>query len=428
MPTRNSLSQRAKRPGGAPIASRLMAKALGHPDLISLAAGFVDQQSLPDEPTRQAVEAIWSDPCLARTALQYGTTSGYAPLRQAILERMLRADGTSATESAMSVDNVVLTAGSNQLLFLLGDVLFDPGDIVICAAPTYYVFLGAMANLGVRAVGVATDELGPVPEAIEEQLARIQAAGDLGRVKAIYVTTYYDNPSAVTVPAARRSAIVDVALRWSQGHKIYVIEDGAYRELRYEGADTPSLRAFDPDGDTVVHAGTFSKSFSPGIRVGWGVLPPELLRSVLEEKGNIDFGSPHFNQVLMATVIQDGHFDEQVARLRAVYRDKVEATMAAAEEYLRPIDGIEWSRPSGGLYVWLTLPEAIDTGFGGPLFDRAVEEGVLYVPGEHYYPAEGQPCPRNMLRLTFASALRRRCGKECKHWAGPSASACAMSG
>ncbi len=403
MPACNSLSQRAQRPGGEPIASLLMAKALGHPHLISLAAGFVDQQSLPVESAWQALETIWSTPCLARTALQYGTTSGHVPLRRALLERMFEADGQTAAEVNLGVDNVIVTAGSNQMLFLLGDVLFDPGDIVICAAPTYYVFLGVLANLGVRAVGVATDELGPVPDAIEDQLAALKAAGELDRVKAIYVTTYYDNPSAVTVPAERRSAIVEVARRWSKGHRIYVIEDGAYRELRYEGDDTPSLRAYDPEGDTVIHAGTFSKSFSPGIRVGWGVLPTKLLKPVLEEKGNIDFGSPHFNQVFMATVLQKGLFDEQVARLRAVYSEKVDAIMSAAEEYLRPIDGIQWSRPSGGLYVWLRLPEGVDTGFNGPLFDRAVEEGMLYVPGEHCYPAEGQPRPGNMLRLTFGS-------------------------
>ena len=413
--TRNThLSRRGRWAGGEPLANLLLAKALGQSDLISLAVGFVDHETLPVEPTRQAMEAIWSNADLARTALQYGTTIGYRPLRQAVLDRMLRADGRSAAELNVDVDNVVITAGSNPLLFLVGDVLMDPGDIVICAAPSYYVFLGTLANLGVRAIGIATDEYGMIPEAVEEELTRRKAAGELGRVKAIYVTTYYDNPSAVTVSVDRRVALVEIAKRWSQEHRIYVLEDAAYRELRYEGDDTPSLRAFDPEGNTVVHAGSFSKSYSPGIRVGWGVLPPALLQPVLAEKGNFDFGSPHLNQVLMATVLEMGLFDEHVGRLRAGYGAKIDAMLNAADACLGPIGGLHWVRPSGGLYVWLRLPEGVDTGLDAALFDRAVAEGVLYVPGEFCYPAEGLPRPRNRLRLSFGvpSIPQIHCGVE----------------
>jgi 2-aminoadipate transaminase len=412
MTTSEHFSRRAHWAGGEPIANLLMARALDQPHLISLAVGFVDHETLPVEPTRQVTESLWSDATLARAALQYGTTIGYAPLRQAVLDRMLRADGCGDAEQNVSIDNVVITAGSNQLLFLLGDVLCNPGDIVICAAPSYYVFLGTLANLGVQAVGVMADQHGIDPEAVEEELARRHAAGELERVKAIYVTTYYDNPSSVTVAVERRAALVEMAQRWSRGHRIYLIEDAAYRALRYEGDDTPSLRAFDPAGDTVIHAGSFSKSYSPGIRVGWGVLPSALLGPVLAEKGNLDFGSPHFNQVLMATVLESGLFDEHVERLRASYRVKIKAMLRAADEFLGPIGGIEWVRPRGGLYVWLRLPEGVDTGLTGPLFDRAVAEGVLYVPGEYCYPAEARTRPRNMLRLSFGvdSPQRLRLG------------------
>jgi 2-aminoadipate transaminase len=381
----------------------LMAKTLGQPHLISLAAGFVDHELLPLEATRQALESIWSQPPLARAAMQYGTTIGHPPLREAVLDRMLRADGRSAAELHASVENVVITAGSNQLLFLLGDILCDPGDIVICPSPSYYVFLGTLANLGVHAAGIETDQWGAIPEAVADELARRNAAGELGRVKAVYVTTYYDNPSGATVPVERRAALVEVVRRWSRKHKIYLIEDAAYRELRYVGEDAPSLRAFDSAGDTVIHAGSFSKSFSPGIRVGWGILPPGLRDAVLAEKGNVDFGSPHFNQVLMATVLEEGFFEPQLVRLRAGYREKIEAGLGAANEFLRPIGGIEWARPEGGLYIWLRLPENVDTGLDGPLFPRALAEGVLYVPGEYCYPADGRPRPRNMLRLSFGA-------------------------
>jgi len=399
--TQPVLSQRALRVATEPLANLLMAKTLAQPELISLAAGFVDRQTLPVEPTRRALEAIWSDPEQTRAALQYGTTIGHAPLREAVLERMLHADGCTADELNVSIDQVVVTAGSNQLLFLIGDTLLDPGDIVLCGAPSYYVFLGALENLGSRAVGVEVDQYGLIPEVIEQRLARLEAEGELGRVKAIYVTTYYDNPSGLTMPAERRAALVEIAQRWSRRSKIYVIEDAAYRELRYYGDDTPSLRSFDPEGDTVIHAGTFSKSFSPGIRVGWGILPKALVQPILAQKGNIDFGSPNLNQTLMAAILRMGLFDPHIEQLRDGYRQKADAAIRAADEWLAPIDSVHWERPQGGLYVWLRLPESVDAGLAGPLFDRAVDEGVLYVPGEYCYPNGEQTPAKNGVRLSF---------------------------
>lgn len=378
-----------------------MARTLAQPELVSLAAGFVDQQTLPVEPTRQAIDWIWSDPQRAKAALQYGTTIGHQPLRQAVLDRMLRADQATAEQLNLSAGKVVVTAGSNQLLFLIGEALLDPGDVVLCGAPSYYVFLGTLANLGARAVGVETDQDGLIPEAVDDALGRYQAAGELGRVKAVYVTTYYDNPSGVTMPASRRADLVELIRRWSRRSKIYLIEDAAYRELRYYGDDVPSLRSFDPEGETVIHAGSFSKSYSPGIRVGWGVLPQSLLEPVLAEKGNVDFGSPNFNQALMAAVLELGLFDAHVERLRGAYRAKIDALLTAADRFLAPLGQIHWVRPAGGLYLWLSLPEPIDTGLSGPLFDRAVAEGVLYVPGQYCYAPEGQTPKKNMLRLSF---------------------------
>jgi 2-aminoadipate transaminase len=373
-----------------------MAKALAHPELVSLAAGFVDHETLPVEAADQAWRELFSRPAESRAALQYGTTIGYPPLREEIVRRMRAADGEPAGPVHLDASQVVITAGSNQLLFLVADVLLDPGDIVLCGAPSYYVFLGTLANVGAQAVGVQVDQDGLVPEAIEAELLRRRAAGQSQRVKAIYVTTYYDNPTGCSLSLARRAALVDIARRWS----LYIIEDAAYRELRYYGPDQPSLRAFDLDGETVIHAGTFSKSFSPGIRVGWAVLPKALLGPVLAEKGNIDFGSPNFNQLLMAKVLHGGQFDAHVARLRESYRRKLDAVLQAADELLAPLGRIHWVRPSGGLYLWLRLPDGVDTSVAGPLFARAVDEGVLYVPGD---PCYGQGAPRNMLRLSFGS-------------------------
>jgi len=395
----HGLSQRARLAGGQPI-SYLMAQALARPELISLAAGFVDQATLPVQETAAAAGKLLSNEVAAREALQYGTTAGYAPLRDALLDALRQSDHDPASERDLSIEQVVLTAGSNQLLHLVGESLLDPGDIVLCAAPTYFVFLGTISNQGARSVGVESDEQGIVPEALENELARLEMADELHRVKAIYVTSYFDNPGSVSLSEARRPEIVAIARRWSRERPIYVIEDAAYRELRYDCEDIPSLRSFDEEGDTVVYAGTFSKSFSPGIRVGWGILPEQLVDPILDQKGNHDFGSPNFAQHLMYRVLEEGLFENHIALLRESYQKKMHAMLDAANEHLAPLEGVRWHVPSGGLYVWVTLPEHVNAGPTGELFDRALEAGVLYVPGEYCYPKEGER-KHNTIRLSF---------------------------
>jgi len=410
-PATHVYSQRAIQAADQPI-SRLMAQALANPGLISLAAGFVDQQSLPVEPTRQALDWLLSDSARGRAALQYGTTPGYEPLRRQVLDRLQQADGHPPCERQLDVEQIVVGAGSNELLHLITDTLCDPGDIVLCGAPTYFVYQGILSGLGVRGVAVACDEEGMIPEALEEELARREREGDLDRVRAIYIVTSFDNPSSVSLSPARRPRMVEIAKNWStrQG-KIHVIDDAAYRELRYEGEDPPSLRAFDEEGNTVVLAQTFSKSYSPGIRVGWAVLPADLVAPVCAQKGSINFGSPNFSQHLMSAVLELGLLEPHVELLRAAYREKRDAMLAAAHEHLAPISGVSWLHPRGGLYVWLTLPAHVDTGPTGTLFDRAVREGVLYVPGCYCYPPEGVPAAHNRIRLSFgvqpAEGIRR---------------------
>jgi 2-aminoadipate transaminase len=324
---------------------------------------------------------------------------GDPELRELVLERVRTADGLTAL-SEPTIDQVIVTAGSNELLYLIGETLLDPGDIVLCAAPTYFVYLGGLANLGARSIGVAVDEDGIIPEALQEAFETRRSAGDLHRVKAIYVCSYYENPSSITLSAARRQEIVELARRYSQNEPIYVIEDSAYRELRYYGEDIPSLLAADEEGGQVIHTGSFSKSFSPGLRVGWGILPTALVEPICNQKGNIDFGAPHFSQQVVAAALKLGLFDQHVHALRDSYRKKLEAMLDACEQHLGSVPGARWIRATGGLYVWLQL-EDIDSGSGGPLFRRALDEGMLYVPGIHCYPQEGQPPRHDMIRLSF---------------------------
>ena len=234
------LSLRASQAAGQPI-SDLMSRALANPKLISLAAGFVDQQTLPVEPTREALEKIWADPVESHAALQYGTTPGFLPLREAIAEYYADADGLSVLPP--SPEQIVVTAGSNQLLHLVAESILDPGDLVLCASPSYFVFLGTLSNLGARSYGVAVDEDGMIPASLEAALGEIDAEGELSRVKAIYLVTYFDNPRGISTPLARRMEIVRIAEKWSRENRIYVIDDAAYRELRYDGDDEPILFA-----------------------------------------------------------------------------------------------------------------------------------------------------------------------------------------
>ena len=394
-----SPSERANMAAGQPI-SALMAQALENADLLSLAAGFVDEATLPTTAVRQACADIMADQQAARAALQYGTTPGIPKLRSMLLERFL-VDQQIDIANPPSVDQLVITAGSNQLLHLIAESLLDPGDIVLCTAPTYFVFLGILAHVGGRGIGVATDEHGMIPESLDEQLQRIESEGELDRVKAIYLVPYFDNPQGITTAPVRLARIVEIAKRWSIKHKIHVIADEAYRELRYAGPDDPSMRCYDEDGDTVIVAGTFSKSFSPGIRVGWGVLPRHLVAPVCEQKGNMDFGSPNFSQAIMSYVLEHGQFDEQIKVLRAGYAPKVQAMLDAADAFLGPIEDVSWTRPSGGLYIWARMPTGLDTGPEGPLFRRAIQEGMLYVPGQYCFPSEGEPIQINTMRLSF---------------------------
>ena len=249
-------SRRATLAEGQPI-SGLMSRALDNPGLISLAAGFVDQQTLPVEIVRDVMSDLLGNDVEARSMLQYGTTSGLTALRESIVDQFV-----SATDGRETLDRVVITAGSNQLLYLVAESLLDPEDIVLCAAPTYLVFLGTVANLGARTWSVATDDLGMIPDSLQATLQQLAKSGDLPRVKAIYLVPYFDNPSGITMPSERVQQIVELAKRWSQRTRIHVIVDEAYRELRYSGDDVPSASEFDPEGETVIVAGTFSKSFT----------------------------------------------------------------------------------------------------------------------------------------------------------------------
>ena len=386
---------------GQPI-SFLMQQGVENPDVISLAAGLVDPSTLPTHEALEAAKQLLSSEQSGRDVLQYGTTPGAEPLRRVMMEHLARLEGCTADELGIEVDQLILTTGSQQFLSLIGEILLDPGDICLVAAPTYFVFLGLLAGLGAQAIPVATDEHGMCPEALEAELVRLEQAGDLDRVKLIYLVSYYENPSGISLSADRRPEVVDIARRWSKSHRLLVLEDAAYRELHYDGPELPSVWGFDETHESVILTQTFSKSFSPGLRVGFGVVPRELVRPICDRKGNEDFGSANFNQHLIATVLQSGLYLPHLEQVKASYRSKRDAMLAAADRYFADIDGVRWVRPHGGLYVWMTLPEHVDTGFGSELFTHATKvEEVMYVPGEFCYAGDPGDSPRSQMRLSY---------------------------
>lgn len=399
-------SQRAGRTVEQPI-GYLMAQAVDNPDVISLAAGLVDYPTLPSEVASKLLGDILSDPKRSKIALQYGTTEGLGDLRRMLLEHMAQLDGVSPTDLDASPDDVVITTGSQQSLFILSDLLVDPGDIVITAWPSYFVYTGALTSFGARVRCVEMDDQGMAPAALERVLGEIAAAGELERVKIVYVCSYHQNPTGLTLAEDRRPKLLDIVKRFSRGHRILLLEDAAYRELTYAGQAPPSIKRWDAENRYVALAQTFSKPFAPGLKTGYVLLPRDLVEPMLLQKGSHDFGSVNLVQHLLAEAMRQGAYAEHVKLLCDHYTHKRDAMLGALDEHLGDFEpgATRWTHPTGGLYVWLTLPDRFDTGRGGKLFDRAISEGVLYVPGAFCYPADAtRTVPRHHMRLSYGTA------------------------
>ncbi len=385
-----------------PVISEFMQTALANPGLISLAAGFVDQKSLPFEPTARVAAEILGDPVEGRRALQYGTTIGDVGLRKQILGLLERNERVEPGTFESILPRVVVTTGSAQLLYLVAEALLDPGDIVLVEAPTYFVFLGVIQTRGARAIGIEIDEGGMKLDALEATLAEIEARGELDRVKLIYTVTEHANPSGISLAEDRRGPLVDLARRWSKSQRIFVLEDAAYRGLNYEGDEPSSVWRHDPEGETVIYARTFSKTYSPGMKLGFGVLPAELVAPVVSLKGNHDFGTTNLTQQVLARVLADGTYDRHLQGLIGMYRKKRDTILEALEDQFGSFDGsVTWTKPKGGMFVWFSAPEGVDLGVKGPVVARCLEHGVLYIPGSFAFPDEPGPVPTNFARICF---------------------------
>ena len=383
-----------------PEISWLMAQALEVPGLISLAAGFVDQQSLPSAAASGIIQEMLDDVKAGRDPLQYGTTQGDLELRRDLNQRLHR-EGVFHPSAGIDESHFLISSGSQQALYLTAEALLDEGDIVLLEAPTYFVVLGAFESRGARTIGIDTDKDGIVPEKLEDCLAQLEREGLLPRVKMLYLMTYSTNPMGISLAEERRKQVFDLLRSYrDKGSPILLIEDAAYRRLCFDGPELAPLKSLEEDNDFVLYTESFSKSLSPGLRLGFGVGPKALIDKMVDLKGTHDFGSSNFGQQILKRFLRSGAFDEHTDHLKAIYKRKRDVALEIFECTF-PSE-VKWLRPIGAFYIWTQLPPDCDTGADSVLFKKALEERVLYVPGALCYSHDRPESKRSSeLRLAF---------------------------
>jgi DNA-binding transcriptional MocR family regulator len=364
---------------------RELLKLLDRPDIISFAGGIPDPELFPDREFAQAYADIFGGPAVS-AALQYSVSEGYRPLR-AWLAKEMAAIGIPAT-----VDNIFITSGSQQGLDYLGKLFLSPKDTALVTWPTY---LGALQAF--NAYEPTYDQLNPAGNRTPE--AYVQAATEAGgRVKFAYLSADFANPTGETVDRAGRERVLDLA----EELDIAVIEDAAYQSLRYDGEAIPPILALEiaRKGDIntarTIYCGSFSKTLAPGLRVGWICAAEPVIRKLVLMKQAADLHSSTINQMAIATVAERG-FQAQVANVHKAYRYRRDAMLAALEKYMPA--GVTWTRPEGGMFIWVTLPKGAD---GAELLAKSIQTAkVAFVPGRAFF-ADGSG--ENTLRLSFSCA------------------------
>jgi 2-aminoadipate transaminase len=364
----------------APEISALMTAALENQRLLSLAAGFTDSSTLPVADVQRAVDELASRPGLPEH-LQYGSSRGRPGLRELIAGRSIALDGGASRD--IDAARTLVGNGSQQLLYLAMQVLCDPGDIVLVERPSYFVFLDMLKGFGVRAVPLpCTDDGVFDSDDLRAVLRGLAGNGDRARLKAVYLMSYFDNPSGRSRSEAEKNDLA-AALR-EAGMLVPIIEDNVYRELWFD-EPWPARSIFalrDWDAFPKLMLGTLTKPYASGLKIGYSHgSDARWLDRMAWLKGHHDFGSANFNQAVLEHIVARGGLDEHLAQLRPAYAAKMRVLDAALEdEGLRDL-GWRWSRPGGGLYLWLEAPPGIDTSVNGHFWNQCMTDGVLYVPG-----------------------------------------------
>jgi 2-aminoadipate transaminase len=333
-------------------------------DVISLAGGMPDTSTFPPDSYASLMGIVAARSC-AR-ALQYGPTEGLGAIKECIIE-VMRAEGVRA-----DADEVLVTTGGQQVIDLVCKTLLDPGDVVVAEAPTYPGAVPAFCAYQAEVVQVAVDRDGMRTSELAEVLARLERAGR--RPKFIYTVPNFHNPAGVTLSLERRHELVRIAAE----RELLVLEDNPYGLLRYEGEPLPPLRSLDQD--FVIYASTFSKILSPGVRLGWAVAPAPVLAKMNIGKQASDLCCSSISQYFVCAYFESGPWEDYVRSLIEIYRRRRDVMLDALAEHL-PREA-SWTHPQGGLFIWATLPDYIDTT---DLLARALEEHVAFVPGRAAY-------------------------------------------
>ena len=344
-------------------AIREILKVVNRPGMVSLAGGIPAPESFPLALMQELTTTVLQK--YGATALQYDATEGFPPLREALIAH-LALKRVSAT-----AEEILIFSGSQGVLDGLGKILITPGDAVAVEAPTYVGALSAFNPYEPTYVQIATDDQGIIPTALEVVLRRQS-------IKFIYLVPTFQNPTGRTLSLDRRQAVA----RLIQQYGVLLVEDDPYSDLRYSGEALPPIKTFAPDH--VVYVSTLSKTFAPGLRLGFCVAPPEIHRWLVIAKQGVDLHTSTFNQALAAEYLTGGYLQQQLPKILAIYQPRQQAMLAALDRYMPA--SFQWSQPEGGMFLWLEGPEGLDTE---EVYWRAIERQTAFVPGKFFYAEPG---------------------------------------
>ena len=355
---------------------RELLKFTQQPDVISFGGGLPAPELFPIEAIKKASSELLEKE--GQMMLQYGPTEGYPLLNKEIVRYMDKM-GVKCTP-----EEVLPTTGSQQALDLVGKIFINEGDVIFVSKPTYLGALQAFNSYGPEYIGSLMDDDGLIPEDVEQVLKKRHP-------KFMYVISTFHNPAGVTMPEDRRKKLIELAVKYDT----IIIEDDPYSRLRFEGNDIPPLAAY--SRERVIYLGTFSKVLAPGFRLGWIVAPKEVITKLLHAKQGTDLHTSTYVQYLAARLCEQNIIDPHLEKVRVVYRRRRDLMVESMEKYF-PGEGFHWTRPQGGLFLWVTMPERIDSV---ELLEKAVENKVAFVPGNAFYadPEEG----KNTMRLNFSN-------------------------
>ena len=368
-----TLAQRASTMN--PSVIREILKVTEKPGIISLAGGLPSPKTFPIDAFKQAADKVLSQD--GASSLQYAASEGYGPLREFIAQQL---------PWDVSADQVLITTGSQQGLDLVGKIFLDEGSRLLVETPTYLGALQAFSPQQPKVVSVESDDHGVIPADLDR---KVGVGADKARL--IYLLPNFQNPTGRTMDEARRQAVVDKLSALG----VPFLEDNPYGDLWYDEEPAAPLTARNPEGG--LYLGSFSKVLAPGLRLGYIVAPKAIYPKLLQAKQAADLHTPTFNQRMVAEVIKDGFLDRHVPTIRALYKKQRDAMLAALQDNFADLD-VQWTKPAGGMFLWLRMPEGVDTV---KMLPAAVERNVAYVPGAAFY-ADG-PDNRTM-RLSYVTA------------------------